>query len=51
MNHCKISEEFNKEDMRALIESDLKKDLHIPTRFSGVELTANELLDMRPAEG
>ena len=51
MNHCKISEEFNKDDMRALIESDLKKDLHMHTRFSDGELTPKKLIDMRAAEG
>ena len=51
MIHCKISEEFNKDDMRALIESDLKKDLHMHTRFSDGELTPQELIDMRVAEG
>lgn len=51
MTHCKITEEFNKDDMRALIESDLKKDLHMHTRFSDGELTPNELIDMRAAEG
>lgn len=50
-NHCKISEEFNKDDMRALIESDLKKDLHMHTRFSDGELTPKQLIDMRVAEG
>ena len=51
MIHCKISEEFNKDDMRALIESDLKKDLHMHTRFSDGEMTPQELIDMRVAEG
>ena len=51
MTHFKISEEFNKDDMRALIESDLKKDLHMHTRFSDGELTPQELIDMRAAEG
>ena len=51
MTHCKISEEFNKDDMRALIESDLKKDLHMHTRCSDGELTPQELIDMRAAEG
>ena len=37
--------------MRALIESDLKKDLHMHTRYSDGELTPQELLDMRAAEG
>ena len=51
MTHCKISEEFNKDDMRALIESDLKKDLHMHTRYSDGEMTPQELIDMRVAEG
>ena len=51
MIHFKISEEFNKDDMRALIESDLKKDLHMHTRYSDGELTPQELIDMRAAEG
>ena len=51
MIHCNISEEFNKSDMRALIESGLKKDLHMHTRFSDGELTPQELIDMRAAEG
>ena len=51
MIHCKISAEFNKDDMRALIESDLKKDLHMHTRFSDGEMTPQELIDMRVAEG
>ena len=51
LTHCKISEEFNKDDMRALIESDLKKDLHMHTRFSDGELTPQELIDMRAEEG
>ncbi len=37
--------------MRALIESGLKKDLHMHTRFSDGELTPQELIDMRVAEG
>lgn len=37
--------------MRALIESDLKKDLHMHTRYSDGELTPQELIDMRVAEG
>ena len=49
--HSKITEEFNKDDMRALIESDLKKDLHMHTRFSDGELTPKELIDMRAEEG
>ena len=37
--------------MRALIESGLKKDLHMHTRFSDGEMTPQELIDMRVAEG
>ena len=37
--------------MRALIESDLKKDLHMHTRYSDGEMTPQELIDMRVAEG
>ena len=51
MNHCKISKEFNKDDMRALIESGLKKDLHMHTCFSDGALTPQQLIDMRRAEG
>ena len=51
MTHCKISEEFNKDDMLAFIASDLKKDLHMHTRYSDGELTPQELIDMRAAEG
>ena len=51
MSHFKISEEFNKDDMRALIESDLKKDLHMHTCFSDGALTPKEVIDMRKAEG
>ena len=46
LTHCKITEEFNKDDMRALIESDLKKDLHMHTRYSDGELTPQELLEV-----
>ena len=51
MIHCSISEEFTKDDMRALIESDLKKDLHMHTVFSDGALTPEELLDMRASQG
>jgi len=51
LNHCKITEDFNKDDLRALIESDLKKDLHMHTVYSDGALTPKELIDMRAAEG
>ena len=51
LNHCKITEDFNKDDLRALIESDMKKDLHMHTVFSDGALTPEELIDMRAAEG
>ena len=37
--------------MRALIESDLKKDLHMHTVFSDGALTPQQLIDKRVAEG
>ena len=42
---------MDKEELRALIESDLKKDLHMHTVHSDGTLTPEELLDMRVAEG
>ena len=53
MNYSKTNNgQFNnKDELRALIESDLKKDLHMHTRFSDGELTPKELIDMRAAEG
>lgn len=51
MNHFKITEEFTKEDMIALLESGLKKDLHMHTCFSDGSLTPEELIDMRAQEG
>lgn len=41
----------NIEDLRNLIESDLKKDLHMHTCFSDGALTPKELLDWRKSEG
>ena len=41
----------NNEDLRALIESDLKKDLHMHTCFSDGALTPKELIDWRKSEG
>jgi predicted metal-dependent phosphoesterase TrpH len=41
----------NKEELRALIESDLKKDLHMHTCFSDGDLTPKQLLDWRVSEG
>ncbi len=51
MNHYKIGPDFSKDDLRALIESDLKKDIHMHTCFSDGALTPEEVLDMRAAEG
>ena len=51
MNHYKITKDFTKDDMRALIESDLKKDIHMHTVYSDGALTPKEVIDMRVAEG
>ncbi len=51
MSSFKTSEEFNKEDLRALLESDLKKDLHMHTCFSDGALTPKELIDWRKSQG
>ena len=51
MNHYKITEEFTKDDLRALIESGLKTDIHMHTVFSDGALTPEEVLDMRAADG
>lgn len=51
MNHCKDTTAINNEELRALIESDLKKDLHMHTTFSDGAMTPRELIDMRAAEG
>lgn len=47
----KINENFSKDDLRALIESDLKKDLHLHTLYSDGALTPKEVLKMRADEG
>lgn len=51
LKHFKVTDKFTREDLRALIESDLKKDLHMHTCFSDGALTPEELIDMRRAEG
>ena len=51
MNHYKVTEEFTKEDLRRLIESDLKKDLHMHTFYSDGALSPAEVLKMRVDEG
>lgn len=51
MNHYKVGPKFSKDDLRALIESDLKKDIHMHTCFSDGTLTPEEVLDMRAEEG
>ena len=42
---------MNNDELRALIESDLKKDLHMHTVFSDGSMTPEELIDMRVSEG
>lgn len=51
MNHYKTGPDFNTDDLRALIESNIKKDIHMHTCFSDGTLTPEEVLDMRAAEG
>ncbi len=51
MNHYKVTEGFTKEDLRRLIESDLKKDLHMHTFYSDGALSPAEVLKMRVDEG
>jgi len=51
LNHYKVTEEFTKEDLRRLIESDLKKDLHMHTFYSDGALSPAEVLKMRVDEG
>ena len=51
LKNFKISEEFNKDDLRALIESDLKKDLHMHTCYSDGAMSPQELICMRQSEG
>ena len=47
----KTGPQFSKKDLRDLIESDLKKDLHMHTCYSDGALTPRQLIDMRAAEG
>lgn len=42
---------LNNDELRSLIESDLKKDLHMHTTYSDGSLTPEELIDMRAGEG
>lgn len=51
MKHYKITKDFTKDDLRSLIESDLKKDLHMHTLYSDGALTPREVLKMRVDEG
>ncbi|MBR2674504.1 MAG: PHP domain-containing protein [Mogibacterium sp.] len=43
--------EYDKESIRALIESGLKRDLHMHTYYSDGELSPRELIDLRISEG
>jgi len=51
LNHYKTGPDFNKDDLRALIESGLRMDIHMHTCFSDGTLTPEEVLDMRVSEG
>ena len=51
LKHYKICEDFTKDDLRSLIESGLKKDLHLHTLYSDGALTPREVLKMRVDEG
>ncbi len=53
LNYFKeIGRQFeNTDELRALIESDLKKDLHMHTCFSDGELTPKQIIDLRKSEG
>ena len=53
MNYFKsIGKQFNSTDeLRALIESDLKKDLHMHTCFSDGALTPKQIIDWRKSQG
>lgn len=43
--------EYDKESIRAVIESGLKKDLHLHTYYSDGELSPKEVIDLRVKEG
>ena len=49
--HYNDPAKMNHEELRKLIESDLKKDLHMHTVHSDGDLSPEELLDMRVSEG
>lgn len=51
MKHYKITKDFTKYDLRSLIESGLKRDLHMHTLYSDGALTPREVLKMRVDEG
>ena len=51
MKHYKITKDFTKDDLRSLIESGLKRDLHMHTLYSDGALTPREVLKMRVDEG
>lgn len=51
MKHFRITEDFTKNDLRSLIESGLKRDLHMHTLYSDGALTPREVLEMRVREG
>lgn len=53
MNYFKaIGRQFeNTAELRALIESDLKKDLHMHTCFSDGKLTPKQIIDWRKSQG
>lgn len=51
MKHFKITADFTKDDLRGLIESGLKRDLHMHTLYSDGALTPREVLEMRVKEG
>ena len=48
MKHYK---EYDKQSIRAIIESGLKRDLHMHTCYSDGELTPEEIIDLRMGEG
>lgn len=51
LNHYKISQDFTKDDLRELIESGLKKDLHMHTFYSDGALSPSDVLEMRVKQG